>query len=169
MLHHIPGTQLSCYLGPAPWSEVEGLAHELLGPEADVASAPDPTLDLHSPQAHFRVERYALRPDRYPWTYLAQMTLTRDPSPLDAWQQVQFARWAALRTHATAYCDIPEEVAVSTSSFYWQLQLQPLGQEIKAAIAQFEELDEDLFCLRNLKPVDLRNFELYQTPLRMRE
>lgn len=168
MFAQIPGTQLSCYLGPAPWSQVEGLGHDLLGPQADLAQAPDPTLDLRSPRGHFRVERYALQPDRYPWTYLAQMTLTRQPSPLDAWQQVQFARRAALHTHTTAYCDIPDEVVHSTPTFYWQLQLQPQGRDIRAAIAQFEELDENLFCLRDLKPVDLRNFELYQTPLRMR-
>jgi hypothetical protein len=167
MFPQIPGTQLSCYLGAAPWDSLQRLGEQLLGPDLTWTQAADPTLDLRSAKGHFRVERYALQPERYPWTYLAHITLNRDPSPLDGWQQVQFARQAALATQATAYCDIPPDVAMSDPADYWQLQLKPEAGHIEAAMAQFEELDEDLFSLRSVEPIDLRNFEWYQLSLQI--
>lgn len=162
MLPNLPSTQLSCYLGPAPWDRVQALGRELLGHTAQMQDTVDPTLVLHGERGHLRVERYALQPDRYPWTYLLQLTLERPPSPLDLWQQVQFTRGAVQFTNTTGYCDVPEEVGVGNPAYYWQLQLRPIGEDVQIAVAQLDEKDEDWFLLLDLRPVDLRNFEMYQ-------
>ncbi len=162
MLDPISATQYACYLTDVAWTQLVALAQRWAGDRAQVLQDADPTLEVKGDQGRFRVERYALKPEQQPWEFLLTFTRAKAQSPLDAWQQVQFARKVALATGGSSFCDLPPELGKPDPAFYWQLRLTPKVGDVEVAILRLAEQDGEKLDLLEATSIDLRNFELYQ-------
>lgn len=162
MFDRINATQHACYLEALPWDQLLPLAKHWVGDALEILQQKDPTLEMKGSTGRFRVERFALHPERQPWSYLITFTQAKVATPLDPWQQVHFAQRIALQAQVAAYCDMPPELGQTDPGFYWQLKVSPAAQEVQFHIARCEEWGDDGIRLIDLTPVDLRNFELYQ-------
>ena len=161
MLLPITGTQYACYVSDLPWESVRAWAYTWLAGTGEGLVDENPTLILQNAKGRLHLERYALAPDNLPWSYLLTWTEARESGPLDSWWQLRWAEQVALYLQTEVFIDIPETLFAGKPAYYWQIRLSPVMGEIRAEIAQLEEISENQMRILELSPLDLTRVEPY--------
>jgi len=166
MLDRITTAQIHCYLSNIKWELFHQFADEFMGVKVEQVQADLNTLQIQNTYSVLRARRLTLKPEGLPWDIDLSLSFFRKSVPYDSWLGVQFARDICLATGAQSYCDIPAEVGMPSIEYYWQLSFfQAPNNELVSEIVQLQELDDQHFIEVESKLVDLRNYELFQTPI----
>lgn len=166
MLDRISTALVPCYLSNLKWDLFHQYADDFMGDKVEQVQADLHHLVIKNDHCTLRARRHTSKPDDRPWNIHMSLSFDRNPGPFDIWLGVQFAKDICLATGSQSYCDIPSEVAIPNTSSFWQLTFyQAPNDELLSEIIQLQKVDDEHLVEIGSKPVDLRNYELFQTRL----
>lgn len=166
MLDRISTALVPCYLTNLKWEMFHQFADEFMGTKVEQVQADLNSLEIKNKYLTLCANRHSQKSEGIPWDITMSLSFERDPKPFDLWLGVQFAKQISRATGAHSFCDIPAEITIPNPSFFWQLSffLAP-NDEMISEIVQFQQVENDQFQEVKAIPIDLRNFELFQTNL----
>jgi len=141
-------------------------ADEFMGVHVEQVQADLNNLIIKNTRCVLRARLFTAKPEGLPWDIHISLSFFRKPGPYDSWLGVQFAKEICKQTAAQSFCNIPSDFGIPGGAHFWQLTFfQAPNGELISEIMQLQKVDDGHFLELNSYPADLRNFELFHTPL----
>ncbi|MEM6263504.1 MAG: hypothetical protein AAGI38_13410 [Bacteroidota bacterium] len=160
----ITTAQLCCFLGEGEIERFRNFLLEFFQPPKGLPKGPDYSLTLEHDWFRLKAEQYVLHAAKVPWSWEISLTLFREQMPYDEWLCVQFAEQLAIGVGTQTYCEVPEEIKPQKPG-HWHIRFTPGKTKGMAELVNLRNLDAEWVEITQEEPLDLRNFELYQTRL----
>lgn len=166
MLDKIATAHIHCYLAHIKWELFHQFADEFMGSKVEHVQADLHSLFIKNTHCILKARKFQRKAEALPWDIHMSLSFFRKALPYDDWLGVQFAEEICLATAAQSFTDVPSDIGTPNSQFRWQISFyQAPNQEIIPELVKLQEVEDEHFIELESQPIDLRNFELFQTKL----